>query len=71
MDEQSRLQSAPLAVIVVDRGLAVTGWNRRAEQIFKKAAAEVIGRGLTEILPLAGETARWQAILDAAEGETP
>ncbi|MFY0534152.1 PAS domain-containing protein [Nannocystis pusilla] len=66
MDERSK--RGPHVVIEVDEALRVTGWSRRAEQVFAAAEAEVLGRGLGEVVPLvAGD---WAELL-AEDRETP
>ncbi|MFZ6183684.1 PAS domain-containing protein [Nannocystis pusilla] len=66
MDERSK--RGPHVVIEVDEALRVTGWSRRAEQVFAAAEAEVLGRGLGEVVPLvAGD---WAALL-AEDREAP
>ncbi|HEV3232660.1 MAG TPA: PAS domain-containing sensor histidine kinase [Candidatus Dormibacteraeota bacterium] len=45
-------ENAPSAVITMDAGGLITGWNREAERTFGWTAAEVTGRGMAEsIIP--------------------
>ncbi|MBA3548679.1 MAG: PAS domain-containing protein [Nannocystis sp.] len=56
-------------VIDLDDGLRVLGWNQRAEQVFRVAEPEALGRGLDDVAPLVGD-ATWTGVL-AADGTTP
>ncbi|MDC0716011.1 PAS domain-containing protein [Nannocystis bainbridge] len=61
MDERS--SRAPHVVIELDAALRVTGWNRRAEQLFGASAAEAEGKSIAELLPVAGQSTAWTAAL--------
>src|SRR5207247_2415702 len=45
------IASAGDAIISVDAGDRIDGWNPAAERVFGRAAAEVTGRRITELLP--------------------
>ncbi|PCC68637.1 rsbT co-antagonist protein RsbR [Nannocystis exedens] len=63
-----RSKRAPHVVIEVDEALRVTGWSRRAEQVFAATEAEALGRALAEVVPpVAGD---WAALL-AGDSEAP
>jgi len=48
------IASAGDAIIAVDRSDRIEGWNPAAQRIFGLAAAQALGRGVTEILPATG-----------------
>ncbi|WAS97032.1 STAS domain-containing protein [Nannocystis punicea] len=68
MDERS--SSAPHVVIELDEALRVTGWNRRAEQVFGVTAAEAHGKPVVELMPVSGDPSAWRDAL-TPDGETP
>jgi len=70
MDEPSKLRRGPLIVIEADSRLVITGWSRRAEQVFKTDAAAAVGRDLAEVLPLT-EPATWRSLLAEADDDEP
>ncbi|MBZ5715222.1 STAS domain-containing protein [Nannocystis pusilla] len=63
MDEHSN--NAPHVVIELDDALRVSGWNRRAEQVFGVRAAEALGRPVAELVPVVGEPSAWSDALTA------
>ncbi|MCY1059116.1 STAS domain-containing protein [Nannocystis sp. SCPEA4] len=65
MDERSK--GAPHVVIELDGVSRVTGWSRRAEQVFGLAEADVLGRSLDEVAPLAAGS--WASLLTADHEE--
>lgn len=66
----ARSNNAPHVVIEVDDVLRVTGWNRRAEQVFGVGAGDAVGRPLGELAPVTGEPEAWSAAL-VADSEAP
>ncbi|MDC0721685.1 STAS domain-containing protein [Nannocystis bainbridge] len=64
----ARSKRAPHVVIEVDDVLRVTGWSRRAEQVFGATEADVLGRDLGEVVPLVAGS--WSGLL-VADNETP
>src|SRR5437899_7527330 len=45
------IASAGDAIISVDAGDRIDGWNPAAERVFGRAASEATGRRITELLP--------------------
>ena len=45
------VQSAPVAIIAIDREWRVTRWNRAAESMFGWSAAEILGNTLLPLVP--------------------
>ncbi|MDC0673418.1 STAS domain-containing protein [Nannocystis radixulma] len=70
MDEPGKLRRGPLIVIETDSRLAITGWSRRAAQVFETDPAAAVGRDLAEVLPLAGP-ADWRSLLTDADDDEP
>ncbi|MFZ6183677.1 PAS domain-containing protein [Nannocystis pusilla] len=57
----------PLAVVGFDRELRVTDWNSRAEQQLGRPAAEAMGRGIADVVPVSGGEATWRGLLAGDE----
>ncbi|MCY1008037.1 PAS domain-containing protein [Nannocystis pusilla] len=68
MDERS--STAPHVVIELDPRLRVTGWNRRAEQVFGVSATEALGKPIADVAPVSGDPSAWSAAL-TPDGEAP
>jgi PAS domain S-box-containing protein len=50
------------AILSAAADLVVQTWNAGAERLFGRAAAEMAGRPLAEVLPLAGDAPAWRRI---------
>jgi PAS domain S-box-containing protein len=76
----ARRRTEQLAAVVTASGDAILSasvagrvqtWNAGAERLFGLSAAEIVGRSLQRILPLLGDAATWERLLDGLrEGRT-
>jgi PAS domain S-box-containing protein len=74
----ARRRAEQLAAVVTAAGDAILSatadgvlqtWNEGAERLFGYPASDVVGRGLGQVLPIAGDEAEWRRILgDLAAG---
>jgi PAS domain S-box-containing protein len=65
------LESLTEGLVVLDRDGRVAAWNRAMEKICGRAAREVLGRGLLEVIPACGVGHLREPLERLLRGETP